>query len=137
MQKEQRQRSVGAPGLETRQVSEFDRARQRFGAWGMVKGRLLAEMVGEERALGMFRGVRSPEDFAKLRRDINSQFQESLEAASRQPNGEQEFLEAGKRAIRSELGIDKQVDIEKGGLVRIHNVGASLFQRDPEPNWSK
>src|SRR5258706_14810675 len=100
MQKEQRQRGpVGSQvGVEHGvNRGEFVRVRTRFGAWGMIKGRLLAELVGEERAMNMFQRVESREDFDRLRSSIGMALQASL--AALKPDERKEFLEARKVAV--------------------------------------
>lgn len=86
-----------------RPLNPFDIARRRFGAWGVIKGRLLAEVVGEEKAMGMFQAVQDRKGLDRLMNSINLYFQAAI--AFVEPENAQAFIEEKKGKILQELEV--------------------------------
>jgi len=95
--------SVESRVAREKELSPFGLACKRFGPWGMIKGRLLADIIGEEKALSMITGVKVQDDFKRLNSSISSYLHAKL--ASLNEKNKQDFLENEAERITEDIKI--------------------------------
>lgn len=120
--------------------NNFDRARQRFGPWGMIKGRILADIIGEDKASRMLNGINNAQEFKRLREDIAIHFKNHIAALN--PEEISNFLRQEAQRIKEEIGIPesatREINIHESGDVELPSSwGKLLNSKFGDPfSWS-